>query len=197
MLEDVLEERQLQRTSDWIEPNDRAQRKNRDGELDTASSQFPTLELESRTEKTVSPALIAQENVKPKTRGASRVLPSTEAKDIDTVGPAKDVTPIFEVSKRGYKVFTTLFYSSTEEQPPGEVAWSEFLSAMASVGFSMQKLGGSAWVFAPTNDEWKQSIIFHEPHPESRMSFQMARRFGRRLWRTYGWSSENFRRAKL
>ncbi|KAL9611775.1 MAG: hypothetical protein Q9167_003586 [Letrouitia subvulpina] len=197
ILRDVLKERQLQRTSDWVELSDKPQRKNADGELDNASSKLATLELEKRTEKTVTPTLLAQENIKPKTRGTPRVLPSTEAKGIDTVVPTKDVTPIFNVSKRGFKVFTTLFYTPTEEEPPGEIPWSEFLSAMASVGFSIQKLGGSAWVFAPTNDEWKQSIIFHEPHPESRISFQVARRFGRRLWRTYGWSSENFRRAKV
>ena len=90
------------------------------------------------------------------------------------------------------------FYSPFEDdKPPGEIPWSEFLSAMASVRFSIKKLDGSAWVFTPhiESDVFQQSIIFHEPHPSSKIPLRIARRFGRRLERTYGWSGGSFERG--
>ncbi|KAI4122665.1 MAG: hypothetical protein LQ338_005681 [Usnochroma carphineum] len=196
MLDGILKDRPLQRTADWIESDSKPRYGEENSELDTTSSQLAALELQNRTEGTVITTPLAQEKHKPKTRGAPYMPLSTTAQDSNTSTSTKDgVTRIFEVSKRGLKVFTTLFYTPTGEEPPGEIPWSEFLSAMASVGFSIKKLDGSAWIFAPVDDEWKQSIIFHEPHPGSKIPFQVARRFGRRLWRTYGWSSDNFRRA--
>ncbi|KAL8919639.1 MAG: hypothetical protein Q9208_006671 [Pyrenodesmia sp. 3 TL-2023] len=197
ILSRILGERQLQRTPDWIEPDKKGPPKEGSTEVDTTSSQLAALELESRTESTITTSLLAQERQKPKTRGIPRTVdPATTEEPNGIVTPEeKDTTPVFNVSKRGFKVFSTLFYSPTAGEPPGELPWSEFLSAMASVGFSIKKLDGSAWVFAPANDEWKQSIIFHEPHPSSKIPFQVARRFGRRLWRTYGWNSGNFKRV--
>ncbi|KAL8830792.1 MAG: hypothetical protein Q9170_005575 [Blastenia crenularia] len=193
LLDGLLKDRPLQRTADWVESDSKLQHRKENIKLDATSSQLAALELQNRTEETVTATYLAQEKQKPKTRGIPQISPSTAAPDI---APTNDDKPrIFEVSKRGFKVFTTLFYMPTEEEPPGELPWSEFLSAMASVGFSIKKLDGSAWIFAPVDDEWKQSIIFHEPHPGSKIPFQVARRFGRRLWRTYGMSSDNFRRA--
>ncbi|KAL8897363.1 MAG: hypothetical protein Q9207_007249 [Kuettlingeria erythrocarpa] len=192
----ILKERPLQRTPDWVEVNTERLRKKEPTELDTTSGQLAALELQSRTESTVTTSSLAQERQKPKTRGVPQTAASVMAEDPDGTGTAEgeDAAPIFDVSKRGFKVFRTLFYTPSEGDPPGELPWSEFLSAMASIGFSIKKLDGSAWIFAPADDEWKQSIIFHEPHPSSKVPFQVARRIGRRLWRTYGWSSDNFRR---
>ncbi|KAI4181379.1 MAG: hypothetical protein LQ346_006798 [Caloplaca aetnensis] len=197
MLSKILKERQVQRTPDWLEVDTGRLRKKEPTELEITSSQLAALELKSRTKSTVITSSLAQERQKLKTRGVPQIAASAATEDPNGPGTVeeKDTTPIYNVSKRGFKVFTTLFYTPTEGDPPGEVPWSEFLSAMASVGFSIKKLDGSAWVFAPADDEWKQSIIFHEPHPSSKISFQVARRIGRRLWRTYGWSSDNFRRV--
>ena len=196
MLSEILKERQLQRTPDWVEPAKEFNNNREQKESDTISSELAALELQSRSENTITAAIShARARQKTKTRG----IPSTSSSTM--VGGDEDAlvddvaTPIFEVSKRGFKVFTSLFFTPAEGEPPGEVPWSDFLSAMASVGFSIKKLDGSAWIFAPVDDEWQQSIIFHEPHPSSKISFQVARRIGRRLWRRYGWTSENFRRA--
>lgn len=55
--------------------------------------------------------------------------------------------------------------------------WSQFLYAMRSASFGMEKLQGSAWQFTPHDDSdsdsdidsgvgaGKRSILFHEPHP--------------------------------
>lgn len=196
MLREILKERQLQRTPDWVDPTKDSIDSEEHSESDIISSELAAVELQNRTENTITAAIThARGRQKTKTRGIPRASSATTGQDTDDATDQNLATPIFEVSKRGFKVFTALFYMPAEEEPPGEVPWSDFLSAMASVGFSIKKLDGSAWMFALVDDEWKQSIIFHEPHPSSKIPFQVARRIGRRLWRRYGWSSENFRRA--
>ena len=66
---------------------------------------------------------------------------------------------------------------------------------MTSVGFSIRKLDGSAWVFEPLSDLFRRSIIFHEPHPINKIPFQTARRYSRRLKRVYGWTRASFSHA--
>lgn len=78
---------------------------------------------------------------------------------------------------------------------PGDTPWTDFLHAMVSTGFSAQKLQGSAWQFTPHNLDVEQPIQFHEPHPTHKLPFTWARRFGRRLARTYGWRGDMFRLA--
>lgn len=197
MLINILTERDLQRTDDWQEPIDESLQSEETESVESTTSQFAALGPQSRTEKELTATPLVREKPKVKTRGVPQISSSLIAENTELTNSTndKDLKCIFEVSKAGFKVFTTLFYTPTENQSPGEVSWSQFLSAMASVGFSINKLNGSAWVFAPADDDWKQSIIFHEPHPSSRIPFQVARRFGRRLWRTYGWTSDNFRRA--
>jgi hypothetical protein len=66
---------------------------------------------------------------------------------------------------------------------------------MDSAGFSAEKLQGSAWKFTPRRLDVEGSINFHEPHPSNKIAFYVARRFGRRLERAYGWKGEQFRLA--
>lgn len=134
---------------------------------------------------------------KPKTRG----LPVTDSQARDTATPdTKQPTqpePVFQVSKRAVKVFKSLFYtpSATRSQvASGDIAWAEFLHAMASAGCSIDKLHGSVWQFTPRDKDsfgW-HAIHFHEPHPSNKIPFTMARRIGRRLSRNYGWSEKSF-----
>ena len=64
---------------------------------------------------------------------------------------------------------------------------------MTSIGFLAEKLYGSAWQFKPVEvDSAETPIQFHEPHPEPKIRWQEARRFGRRLNRSYGWTSSTF-----
>jgi len=64
---------------------------------------------------------------------------------------------------------------------------------MNSVGFVHQKLCSSAVQFTPLSElGLERGISFHEPHPESKISFFMARAMGRRLNHVYGWSRETF-----
>jgi hypothetical protein len=96
------------------------------------------------------------------------------------------------LSKRAFKVFSILFHTPSQSDQPGEIPWSDFLNAMASTGFSPQKLYGSVWQFTPTELDVERSIQFHEPHPQSKIPYRVARRFGRRLQRAYGWHGGMF-----
>lgn len=48
------------------------------------------------------------------------------------------------------------------------------------------------WHFDPASLEVGRSIQFDEPHLSSKLSYRMARRFGRRLFRAYGWHGNAF-----
>ncbi|KAL8792654.1 MAG: hypothetical protein Q9195_004714 [Heterodermia aff. obscurata] len=190
MLGGILPQREIRRTPDWEEIDRKSETK--DDATQNLSSRVALLELEARSEKTISSETPVQRPQKVKTRGtASESVPP----DDPPVEPRVYQPPKFQVSKRGFKVFSTLFHTPSGEDLVGEVPWSEFLSAMASVGFSIKALDGSAWVFEPQSDLFRRSIIFHEPHPGSKIPFQTARRFGRRLERAYGWTRDSFSRA--
>lgn len=155
MLADVLPHRGVRRTSDWKDdeetPATHAQN------MEGLSAQATLLELQTRTEKTITSEPPQPRSEKIKTRGAaaeSELLPEAQ--------PDQPETKIakFTVSKRGFKVFSTLFHAASGEDPPGEVPWAEFLSAMASVGFSIRKVDGSAWVFEPVSDLFRRSNFF-------------------------------------
>jgi hypothetical protein len=85
-----------------------------------------------------------------------------------------------------------VFFDPNVNTTPGRVTWNDFLHAMDSTGFSVQKLYGSVWHFQPTRLNIERSIQFHEPHPRGKIPFFIARRHGRRLNRAYGWFGSMF-----
>ena len=196
LLTGILDSREIRRTPDWQPPESKPSFNSTAAE-DAASitAGFAATSLDTPSKDTVNPREFATNlHQKPKTRGSAK--PNVPQSTTDGEVPATaDWCPKFKVSKRGFKIFSTLFYTPSEANAPGEIPWSEFLSAMASVGFSLKKLDGSAWLFAPVNDIFSRSIIFHAPHPSSRIPFKIARRFGRRLERAFGWTGESFERA--
>ena len=103
-----------------------------------------------------------------------------------------DKQPTFRVPDPSLKVFNTLFFTPGARGNVGEVPWADFLRAMANTGFAAQKLYGSIWQFTPTKLDVERSIQFHEPHPEVKIRFTVARRMGRRLMRAYGWHGGMF-----
>ncbi|KAL8667893.1 MAG: hypothetical protein Q9202_000358 [Teloschistes flavicans] len=200
ILADILSPREIRRTADWmgVDANDKADNE----QLGDLTAKAALLELETRTEETVTSSETSK--IRPqkiKTRGETRESSSAHS-DHDHHHQQQEAyqPPRFTVSKRGFKVFSTLYHDPSGDDPPGEIPWSEFLSAMASVGFSIRKLDGSAWVFEPSStatddDLWRRSIIFHEPHPNNKIAYRVARRFGRRLERAYGWTGGTFSRG--
>ncbi|KAI4680536.1 hypothetical protein J4E81_010066 [Alternaria sp. BMP 2799] len=140
--------------------------------------------------------MVIEEKTKAKTRGDT----VTVAHDLAALPPDSNATatpqPTILVDQRAHKVFKTLFHTPTSETGdlPKGVKWVEFKRAMARVGFSVEKLQGSAWQFAPGDAlDTDRNIQFHEPHPDSDIPYIMAKRFGRRLARVYGWSGDTFK----
>ncbi|KAL8405188.1 hypothetical protein RB594_009913 [Gaeumannomyces avenae] len=103
----------------------------------------------------------------------------------------QDTSLTFAVNARALKVFRTLF-TPDASSTPGEVLWTDFLHAMVSVGFQAVKLYGSAWQFRLTQFEAEGAIQLHEPHPNPKIPFWKARRYGRRLKQAYGWNGGMF-----
>lgn len=148
-------------------------------------------ELEQRTQSTLIPEKEPIRKSKVKTRGiAQGVEETTDA--VPEAAHAVDVEPTFAVDRRAFKVFSTVFHVPSRTSQPGEIAWSDFLHAMSSVRFAIEKLYGSVWQFTPSDLDAGRGIQFHEPHPIGKMPFRTARRTGRRLFRAYGWHAGMF-----
>ncbi|KIL85366.1 hypothetical protein FAVG1_11322 [Fusarium avenaceum] len=122
-----------------------------------------------------------QSKTKVKTKGeASQVSNETfDAQPDNASNPeATNDQPIFAVDARVLKVFRTLFFNPEVTSTPGSISWHDFLYAMASTGFQIEKLYGSVWQFSPTSLDVERGIHFHEPHPIGKIPFEVARRHG-------------------
>ncbi|KAF9329977.1 hypothetical protein BG006_007034 [Podila minutissima] len=189
-------DRKLQRTPDWIEPPPKLSAKDR---KKGANVDDLAQDLEFRSESTSERNETKQpQKDKVKTRGAAATdtsLAKALAQDLHIAGDQSNVDrqPTFKLDKRALKVFSTLFYQPSTSSQPGEIPWNDFLYAMAATGFAIQKLYGSVWHFMPSKLDVERSIQFHEPHPTNKIPFRIARGFGRRLFRTYGWKGDMFK----
>lgn len=190
----------LQRTKDWSAPVKLISSVKPEPVL----ALVPLLEYDSHS--TAPPAFDREAVLSPrskiKTRGfGSDSLDSilaTKADTKDRVYSSVDESlrssrhPI-KLKDRDLKVFQALFYQPCQTAAPGLVKWCNFIHAMTSIGFSYQSLGGSATQFVPSAGlGLDRGISFHEPHPESKIPFFMARAMGRRLQSVYGWGRESF-----
>ncbi|KAG0090430.1 hypothetical protein BGZ93_005412 [Podila epicladia] len=188
-------DRKLQRTPDWIEPQVKLSAKDR---KKGANVDDLVQDLELRSESTTERKLTKQpQKGKVKTRGTAAadtsLAQAAQGLDIADDQSNIDRQPVFKLDKRALKVFSTLFYQPSASSQPGEIPWNDFLHAMGATGFSMEKLYGSVWHFTPSKLDVERSIQFHEPHPISKIPFRIARCFGRRLFRTYGWKGDMFK----
>ena len=196
-----FEERKLARTPDWSDDEAPRPTPNRNiiAEASLEDHLAATLHFEQHNEPPESRETVVTPKQKIKTRGTPAESPPSQDPSIThEADTSHEDHPKIAVSKRAMKTFSTLFFDDSHDAPPGELPWTEFLHAMASAGFTSQKLNGSAWIFETTNSAIiaRRSIIFHEPHPIAKIQYKIARVFGRRLNRAYGWTADTFERAK-
>jgi hypothetical protein len=135
----------------------------------------------------------------------TRDVPAEESVPLSDTGTPPSVQPdeqpTLYLSHRHLSVYCTLFYTPNASSTPGEVPWTNFLSAMAAVGFAPEMLYGSVWSFTPipptmttpTSLDLALCIQFHEPHPSGKIPYRTSRRHGRRLNRAYGWHGMIFK----
>ncbi|KAJ8111837.1 hypothetical protein OPT61_g5657 [Boeremia exigua] len=184
----------MTRTAPWVDISGKKQERF-DGGKPAALTEFEMAHNISLQFTGSFDRLSVAEKVKAKTRGDAK--PSTHR----TADQAKhthlnSTERSFTVNKATYKVMKTLFHVPTHEASnlPTNIKWNDFTRAMINIGFAAEKLQGSAWQFTPKGDVGAgRSIQFHEPHPDSNIPFVMAKRFGRRLFRVYGWHWGLFR----
>ncbi|KAF2267621.1 hypothetical protein CC78DRAFT_62548 [Lojkania enalia] len=187
----LAKDRCIQRTPPWTELVKSDPRQN---QIDYIYQPFSSVYHDPSAQITgaFSRTTLTEKPAKLKTRGTpSTATEAISAAQVDNLA-VTDQQPMIAVDKRAHKVFKALFHSPLNPDIPGEIPWQDFLHAMISIGFSAEKLHGSAWNFTPTSLDVERSIQFHEPHPIDKIPFLWARRFGRRLNRAYGWTGKMF-----
>ncbi|KAF4969543.1 hypothetical protein FSARC_3226 [Fusarium sarcochroum] len=171
----------LRRTAEWVEPTP------------TNNKTEPTLNKDlcpQTSQKLNAHDIQTKPKTKTKTKGdLSTTLPNDNntALSQTTEPEVADAQPTFYVDARALEVFRTMFFNPEVTSTPGSIPWNDFLHAMVSTGFQIEKLYGSVWQFSPTKLDVERGIHFHEPHPKGKIPFEVARRHGRRMTRTYGW----------
>lgn len=196
----LTQPRVLQRTPEWVDemplrkctPTS-GQSCQQHNDCVTATAPFSALEFDQSNAGPYHPHGKVSPPQKPKLKTrktASAEIAEVRVLDLPSAGAGSQ--PHVEVDQRTYKVFRTLFFNAETTSQPAEIPWIDFLRAMAAMGFSVEKLYGSVWIFCPATNGLRQSIQFHEPHPRSKLPFTTARRYGRRLNRAFGWTGSMF-----
>jgi len=188
----------LRRTQEWIDqpqgPKQSTPNQDAESLLKPLSELY--FGLEQRTSHTADVSNKQGSAIKEKTRGTARS--QDQAEEISVPVPPSDGLEnprTFRVDAEALTVFRILFHIPSQRSKPGEIAWTDFLHAMVSVGFAPEKLYGSVWHFHPSTSGAERSIHFYEPHPQAKLSYHVARRVGRRLERAYGWVGSMFELA--
>ena len=189
---DRVETQKILRTPPWVEPP--LEDRNPENSMIESLSLLPTFSDDVEgTGKKAKGLLESQPRAKVKTWGEPSVQERTpgaadlQADDSLTSGE-ESVLEKIPVGKKDFKAFSSLFRSPAAEPSARELPWKDFVHAMTQARFNAQHLDGSAWVFAKVPGP----VLIHEPHPESNISPQIARRISRRSQRNFGWSSETF-----
>ncbi|PVH84148.1 hypothetical protein DL98DRAFT_584726 [Cadophora sp. DSE1049] len=104
----------------------------------------------------------------------------------------------FTFTERSLKVLRKMFKVPYPE-PPAEIKWTDFLTAMLDAGFQITKQYGSLWLFTPISLGVDRSIFLYEPQIDFdarsgvlEMDFKHAQRLARRLNYAYGWDETWF-----
>lgn len=189
--------RTLQRTPEWVDPPSSGAKQTREPVLDPSLASLykplSTIYIGELGPASSAPKVSStQSKTKTKTRAhaSSNDAVEEEPTPAVTLDLQQPEIPSIPVDALALKVFRTIFFNPAVTSSPGEVSWTDFLHAMTSTGlFAAEKLYGSVWQF--TNLDGLR-IQFHEPHPKAKMPFTTARRFGRRLNRSFGWEGSCF-----
>lgn len=194
----MLPRRDMERTPIWEEPVLSKASETEYEPTANIDTNYAWALLEERSESTVDRSQPTPARMKVKSRGVAATIFETTGTSIpntkeDDDIPRTPVLPRIPVRKKAPITFSTLFGTPIDGNiPSGEIPWIDFRKAMVNVGFGAEKLQGSAWLFKKPEDSGSRSIIFHEPHPESKLCVKLARRIARRLQRRFGWTAEAF-----
>ncbi|KAF7328969.1 hypothetical protein MVEN_02526900 [Mycena venus] len=137
---------------------------------------------------------------KVKTRGAALAeKPKEDLEEEEEPPVLPEVLPTeFKIGKKVLKLFHRILEPPEEkkENAPakGQVRWGDFENGMKRVGFQVVQTAGSSVRFDPPAAT-ARPITFHRPHPDSILTPHAIKWVGARLKRTYGWTTETFKRG--
>lgn len=139
-------------------------------------------------EMPLTDARLAQRRAKEKTRPAKSFVYTITSLPESTQSVVPDPKQRFQVKASTASVFTTLFDKS---EARGSVAWADFESAMADLGFSVTPKGGSIYTFNPPVSMESRPITLHRPHVSEIGGYKILI-IARRLERVYNWTADSF-----
>ncbi|GAB7338033.1 hypothetical protein MBLNU457_4402t1 [Dothideomycetes sp. NU457] len=141
--------RKIQRTPLWVEPELPKPKIDQDPSIPYESSLPTSLNLAAEQTSQKADVLLALPiRRKVKTQGIANAPESlVKVKSPEQVNVLNPVR--IGVSVRALRTFRALFHVSVADKGAGEIPWNDFLYAMAEVGFKVEKLMGSSWMFSP------------------------------------------------
>lgn len=142
----------------------------------------------------------AQIRSKPKTRHTDMSHePSQSNDDVLELNPPEVPAPVYYPTTlpRKAKSLDTLrlLFPTASSDLKGTIQWSDFIATLQELGFSGEYRGGSEWTFRyfnacrpsiadPIDEDMvagKQSVVVHQPHPDTKMSSVRLQWIGKRL----------------
>jgi len=137
---------------------------------------------------------VARVNEEPQTKLKTRGKAFIPEADVE-VGPDPTVTldlAAIQLPQSALAVFRKIFPTTPEERLE-EVEWDAFVRSMGSAGFMAKNGGGSMVIFENKRDPG--TIIFHRPHPHTKIDPIMLQSMGRRMNKWFHWKRETFKLA--
>ncbi|KAF7328968.1 hypothetical protein MVEN_02526800 [Mycena venus] len=136
---------------------------------------------------------------KVKTRGEAEKPKEDQVEEEEEPRILPEVLPAeFKIGKKALKLFHRILEPPEEEKEnaptKGQVRWGDFENGMKRVGFQVVQTAGSSVRFDPPAST-ARPITFHRPHPDSLLTPHTIKWVGARLKRTYGWTTETFKRG--
>lgn len=98
------------------------------------------------------------------------------------------------ITRISVKPETLSFFSRMFSEPKatlGMTPWKDLVGALVDAGFSAICRGGSAVTFKHKLAV-KGGIVFHRPHPDSKIAPSLLKGMGKRLTDWFGWSEDTF-----
>ncbi|KZV62138.1 hypothetical protein PENSPDRAFT_692773 [Peniophora sp. CONT] len=153
---------------------------------------------ESPVASTVADVTASLETTKIAQENAPTEIEKPQTVNLDEV---PDTLPTkFEVPRKMAKIIHRLLdgrydddFSKKDADAPakGEVRWQDFEKVMRRIGFQVVQTAGSSVRFDPPA-KTARPISFHRPHPDAIIPHIMAKWYGARLSRVYGWTMSTF-----
>jgi hypothetical protein len=110
--------------------------------------------------------------------------------------PAPTLGTEIRVTQRAMDLIRHM-YPQTSAEAAKSISWESFVQALCEVGFMARNNGGSAVLFekisvGSESDDAGGKIVFHRPHPETKIDPVMLHAMGRRMTKWFGWARERF-----